>query len=366
LTCAPTRTNTSLQIKGCFRHTNTLFPAVLHTPSKESQSSTLVLTNPLNQKMEHCLIKWENLSFPTDWVIDTPRVPIPRAITSAQIKETSNSTVISFPQRNLTKQASCAKPHSSSSFPSSSFCLYASLQSLANQVGQIHFTVKFFDSGELITLSTLSAFKENEKVQFEHANHNPRTNLPPPSSTAKDQCPHPQCSDIPFPHDSHVLVIKDSSCTKIDQRRQSYLPEDMKRPSYPEIKKFLLLLKGCRKDIVKAEWMKEMLNWDLFTHPKSKSFANNSSNTKKLSLSLEWKKIMDSKELFISFYEWNSFYKRSREAYLKPLVPQKTESICYILWLGEDVCTVLHSFVVAMYFYIHLFICQEKLDNLLI
>jgi hypothetical protein len=32
-------------------------------------------------------------------------------------------------------------------------------------------------------------------------NHNPRTNLPPPSSTAKEQCPHPQCSDIPFPHD---------------------------------------------------------------------------------------------------------------------------------------------------------------------
>jgi hypothetical protein len=244
----------------------------LHTPSKESQSSTLVLTDPLNQKMEHCLIKWENLSFPTDWVIDTPRAPIPRAITSAQIKETSNSAVISFPQRNLSKQSSCTKK-TSSSFPSSSFCLHASLQSLANQVGQIPFSVKCFDCGELITLSTLSAFKENERVQFEHANHNPRTNLPPPSSTAKDQCPHPQCSDIPFPHDSHVLAFQDNPSTEIDQRRQAYLPEDMRRPSYPEIKKFLSLLKGCRKDIVKKEWMKEMLNWDLFTHPKAEDFA---------------------------------------------------------------------------------------------
>jgi hypothetical protein len=105
----PTRTNISIQIRGCFRHTNTLFPAVLHTPSKTSQSSTLVLTDPLNQKMEHQLIKWENLSFPTDWVIDTPRAPISRSITSAQIKETANSAVISFPKRNLSKQVSLAK-----------------------------------------------------------------------------------------------------------------------------------------------------------------------------------------------------------------------------------------------------------------
>jgi hypothetical protein len=102
----------------------------------------------------------------------------------------------------------------------------------------------------------------------------------------------------------------------------------MKRPSYPEIKKFILLLKGCRKDTVKAEWMKEMLNWDLFTHPKAEAFAKNSSNTEKLRLACEWKKIMDTEGLFISFYEWNSFYKRSGKAYLKPLVPQKAKSIC--------------------------------------
>jgi hypothetical protein len=115
-------------------------------------------------------------------------------------------------------------------------------------VGKIPFAVKCFDCGELITLSTLSAFEENERVQFEHANHNPRTNLPPPISTAKDQCPHPQCSDIPFPHDSHVLVIQDNHCTEINQRKEAYVPKDTRRPSAPEIKKFLLLSKGCIRD----------------------------------------------------------------------------------------------------------------------
>lgn len=77
------RTNIAIQARGCFRHTNTMFPAVLHTPNKDSQASTLVITDSLNQKVEHCTIKWEDLSFPTDWVIDTPKAPIPRAITSA-------------------------------------------------------------------------------------------------------------------------------------------------------------------------------------------------------------------------------------------------------------------------------------------
>jgi hypothetical protein len=285
----PTRTNISIQTRGCFRHTNTLFPAVLHTPSKTSQSSTLVLTDPLNQKMEHQLIKWENLSFPTDWVIDTPRAPIPRAITSAQIKETASSAVISFPQRNFSKQVSFTKNYLTPSSSTTTFCLHASLHSLANKVGHVPFAVKCFDCGELITLSTLSAFKEEERVQFEHANHNPRTNLPPPNSTAKEQCPHPQCSDFPFPHDSHVLVIQTNSCTEINQRRQAYVPEDMRKPSIPEIQKFLLLLKGCKKDIVKADWMKEMLNWDLFTHPKAENFARKTSNKEKVNLALQWK-----------------------------------------------------------------------------
>ena len=95
------RTNITVQARGCFRHTNTMFPAVLHAPSKESQSSTLVITDPLNQKMEHCTIKWENLSFLTDWVIDTPRAPIPRSITSAQIKKHQTLQLFLFPKETF-------------------------------------------------------------------------------------------------------------------------------------------------------------------------------------------------------------------------------------------------------------------------
>lgn len=289
----------------------TLFFVVLHTPSKESQSSTLVITDPLNQKMEHCVIKWENLSFPTDWVMDTPRAPIPRSITSAQIKETSNSAIISFPQRNFSRSPSYTQ--STSSFPSSSFCLHASLQSLANQVGKIPFAVKCFDCGELITLSTLSA------------NHNPRTNLPRPISTAKDQCPHPQCSDIPFPHDSHVLVIQDNYCTEINHRKEAYVPSDTRRPSAPEIRKFLSLSKGCTRNTVKSEWMKEMLNWDLFSHPGARDFAKKTLNEEKVRLAQDWKNFMDRENIFISFYEW--YYKKDYPTQSWVLAPQKSNAM---------------------------------------
>jgi hypothetical protein len=48
-----TRKNISIQTRGCFRHTNTLYPAVMNAPSQTSKSSTLVITDPLNKKMEH-------------------------------------------------------------------------------------------------------------------------------------------------------------------------------------------------------------------------------------------------------------------------------------------------------------------------
>ena len=47
------RTNISIQTRGCFRDTNTMYSANLHSLSQDSQASTLVLTDPLNQKIEH-------------------------------------------------------------------------------------------------------------------------------------------------------------------------------------------------------------------------------------------------------------------------------------------------------------------------
>lgn len=58
------RNNIAIQTKACFRHTNTLWPAIRHTPSRDSKSSVVVKTDPKNQKIEHLLIKWENLQFP--------------------------------------------------------------------------------------------------------------------------------------------------------------------------------------------------------------------------------------------------------------------------------------------------------------
>jgi hypothetical protein len=233
-----------------------MFPDVLHTPSKDSQASTLVITDSLNQKVEHCTIKWEDLSFPTNWVIDTPKVPIPRAITSAQIKETFDSSIISFPQRNFYPTSSHPKPTRPPP-PIPSFCLHPSLQYLARQIGQVPFAVKCLDCGDLITLWTLETFEKDSKVQFEHDHHNPRTNLPPPVSTTKEQCPHPQCSDIPSPHDAHVLVIQDTVFPELQDRQKDYFPKDIKRPSSPEILKFIRLSKGCSQEKQNLEWMKK-------------------------------------------------------------------------------------------------------------
>lgn len=58
------RNNIAIQTKACFRHTNTLWPAIRHTPSRDSKSSVVVKTDPKDQKIEHLLIKWENLQFP--------------------------------------------------------------------------------------------------------------------------------------------------------------------------------------------------------------------------------------------------------------------------------------------------------------
>jgi hypothetical protein len=316
------RTNIAIQARGCFRHTNTMFPVVLHTPSKDSQASTLVITDSLNQKVEHSTIRWEDLSFPTDWVIDTPKMPIPRAITSAQIKETPDSAIISFPQHNLCSVSSSSKPTRPPP-PIPSFCLHPSLQSLAGQIGQVPFAVKCLDCGDLITLSTLASFEKGSKVQFEHEHHNPRTHFPPPASTTKEQCPHPQCSDIPFPHDAHVLMIQSTLDMEIQTRQATYFPKDIKRPSSPEIHKFLRLSKGCSKQRQNPEWMKNMLNWDLYTHPKAKIFAKQTPDSEKLKLAADWKAFMDQRNMYISFHEWHISRPKSKPY----LAPQKASLI---------------------------------------
>jgi hypothetical protein len=97
------RKNLAILVKGCFQIYKYMYPAVMHAPSKDSKTSTLVMTDALNQKVEHSTIRWEDLSFPTEWVIDTPKLPIQKAITSAQIKETGRLCCPFFSQILLTE-----------------------------------------------------------------------------------------------------------------------------------------------------------------------------------------------------------------------------------------------------------------------
>lgn len=122
-------------------------------------------------------------------------------------------------------------------------------------------------------------------------------------STTKEQCPHPQCSDIPFPHDAHVLVIQNNLCTEVQARQKAYFPKDIKRPSSLEIHKFIKLSKGSSRGEQNTEWMKNMLNWDLYTHPRAKEFARKTPNQEKIRLADAWKRFMETENLFMSFYE---------------------------------------------------------------
>jgi len=42
------------------------------------------------------------------------------------------------------------------------------------------------------------------------------------------------------------------------------------------------------KKNVKEEWMKLMLNWDLFTHPDAEQFSKSIRDMRKLTLSTAW------------------------------------------------------------------------------
>ena len=179
-----------------------MYLVVFHSPSQDSQASIVVLIDPLNQKIEHQTIKWDQLSFPSHWVFDTPRVPKQCATTTVNIQEGSSSAIISFP---LTISSLLER------------CLHPYLQPLMCSLGPVPFSVKCQDYCHLISLQSLAAqhgeycYDHNQTILFEpkhapHAHHNPRTNISPPTLFG-EPFPHPKCVDISFPHDDHVLMI---------------------------------------------------------------------------------------------------------------------------------------------------------------
>jgi hypothetical protein len=296
------RQNIAILAKGCFRYTNTMYPAVLHAPSKDSMASTLVITDALNQKVEHSTIKWEDLSFPQDWVIDTPKIPMQKAITSAQIKETNNTAVLSFPQDKLSRSATWPKPTRHPP-PIPSLCIHSPLYQIACQIEDTSLSVQCPDCNSLVSLSSLPTISKPSDIQFAHQKHNPRTHLPPPSNS-KDVCPHPQCSDIPFPHDTQSLTVSKNMDTEVQERLSKPFGKNLRKPSSLEIKRYLRIAKGCPKLLVPEEWMKNMMNWDLYTHPRSSEFAKSTNPSEKIRLAQNWKDFMETHKIYISFYEW--------------------------------------------------------------
>ena len=53
--------------------------------------------------------------------------------------------------------------------------------------------------------------------------------------------------------------------------------------------------------------MKNMINWDLFTHEDSKQSRESHSMEQKTILAKEWKEHMVTQNQWISFYEWYKF-----------------------------------------------------------
>ena len=84
------------------------------------------------------------------------------------------------------------------------------------------------------------------------------------------------------------------------------LPEDYKKPSVTEMQKLFTLMDGCKKHKLGTQWMKEMLNWDIYTHPEEKYFGLSHTSEEKLRLSQEWKEFMDKSHSWISFSVWKS------------------------------------------------------------
>lgn len=203
------RHNIAIQSRGCFQHTNTLWPSIHHTPSRDSKASIVVLTNLKNQKIEHQRIRWEDLTFPEHWVVSNPKPPPLKRITSADIQENQSSAVLSFPRRSTIDYRGIERSCKSSRFyrdpstintacSSSISCKHVSLFEFAQLVNFNSLEVTCLECKAAINLCSLAE-------SFIHENHHPRTGESPPS-TSVNPCPNPKCSDIPFPM-SQILTM---------------------------------------------------------------------------------------------------------------------------------------------------------------
>jgi hypothetical protein len=88
---------------------------------------------------------------------------------------------------------------------------------------------------------------------------------------------------------------------EVEERLTKPFAKNLRKPSALEIKRYLRIAKGCPKSLVSEVWMKNMMNWDLYTHPRSLEFANSTSLTEKIALAQDWKDFMEKKRfIFLS------------------------------------------------------------------
>lgn len=82
------------------------------------------------------------------------------------------------------------------------------------------------------------------------------------------------------------------------------VPSDCKKPIVMEMHKFFSLMDGCLKSEISAQWMKSMLNWDLYTNPQADEFDQNYTPIKKKQFAEDWKHYIEMNNTWISFYSW--------------------------------------------------------------
>lgn len=61
---------------------------------------------------------------------------------------------------------------------------------------------------------------------------------------------------------------------------------------------------GCLKFEISAQWMKAMLNWDLYTNPQANEFDQNHTPVEKKQFAEDWKHYMEINNTWISLYSW--------------------------------------------------------------
>jgi len=82
------------------------------------------------------------------------------------------------------------------------------------------------------------------------------------------------------------------------------VPSDCKKPTVMEIHKFYSLMDRCLKYEISAQWMKAMLNWDLYTNPQADEFDQNYTLVEKKQFTEDWKHYMEMNNTWISFHSW--------------------------------------------------------------